>query len=534
MSTSTVALTIEMPSLDASLSWNALESLVVGMSHEVPARALALALDDAQERLLQEACGPRWAPVRGLLAPFACPGCGAREDFARKGKRTRPRKLHTAAGTVELILWHVGCRGCGRNFGPLLVILGLSGKRRTDRLSLDLAELGTQMSFARAGRVDAELAGTSATAGQAHNAMADVAALLTGGHEPDEPDEPDADRPEDDQPEDDQPAVADADAADEPGDGQPGGDQPGGDQPGAAAAGGGGSVAGQSFTAKSGAGERLECRVVGVPVLGPGYLSPKVVMLDGTGGRAGDKTNGVPVNLAIGLTGRSGPVGRRRAHTHLLGLTVGEDWSMMGAQLQEVAAPALVVVDGEAAITVLAQRLWPAAPIQRCWWHLPHGLRKAFYADDAANRHVNPRWARTMAGELAELLREQIRGEHTTEQALADWDAFSARIPAALTSAHAYLDAARPHAFTCLDPDLRKALARLGGPELATGVIERLMRELNARTDIGGVRWTIAGRRDLLTVLTARALRHPAWTEIRRNTRPSNTIQFRLQKFNAT
>src|SRR5664280_774606 len=212
MSTSTVALTIEIPSLDASLSWNALESLVVGMSHEVPARALALALDDAQERLLQEACGPRWAPVRGLLAPFACPGCGAREDFARKGKRTRPRKLHTAAGTVELILWHVGCRGCGRNFAPLLVILGMSGKRRTDRLSLDLAELGTQMSFARAGRVDAELAGTSATAGQAHNAMADVAALLTGGHEP--------------EPDDDQPAVADADAAGEPGDGQPGGDQP--------------------------------------------------------------------------------------------------------------------------------------------------------------------------------------------------------------------------------------------------------------------------------------------------------------------
>src|SRR5665648_290963 len=220
MSTSTVALTIEMPSLDASLSWNALESLVVGMSHEVPARALALALDDAQERLLQEACGPRWAPVRGLLAPFACPGCGAREDFARKGKRTRPRKLHTAAGTVELILWHVGCRGCGRNFAPLLVILGLSGKRRTDRLSLDLAELGTQMSFARAGRVDAELAETSATAGEAHNAMAEVAALPTGAHEPEpdhdqpladephEPDEPDADRPEDDQPEDDQPAVA--------------------------------------------------------------------------------------------------------------------------------------------------------------------------------------------------------------------------------------------------------------------------------------------------------------------------------------
>ena len=100
--------------------------------------------------------------------------------------------------------------------------------------------------------------------------------------------------------------------------------------------------------------------------------------------------------------------------------------------------------------------------------------------------------------------------------------------------AHTYLDAARPHAFTCLDPAVRRALAHLGGPELATGVIERLMREINARTDIGGVRWTIAGLRDLLTVLTARILRHPTWTEIRKNIRPSNTIQFRLQKFNAT
>ena len=50
----------------------------------------------------------------------------------------------------------------------------------------------------------------------------------------------------------------------------------------------------------------------------------------------------------------------------------------MGAQLQHLAAPALVVVAGEGAITMLVQRLWPEVPVQRCWWHLPHGLRKAF------------------------------------------------------------------------------------------------------------------------------------------------------------
>ena len=36
----------------------------------------------------------------------------------------------------------------------------------------------------------------------------------------------------------------------------------------------------------------------------------EVVLLDGTGTRAGSNKNGVGVNVALGLTGRSGPVGR--------------------------------------------------------------------------------------------------------------------------------------------------------------------------------------------------------------------------------
>jgi hypothetical protein len=39
-----------------------------------------------------------------------------------------------------------------------------------------------------------------------------------------------------------------------------------------------------------------------------------------------DKQKRMGVHLAVGLTGRSGPDRRRRAHTHLLVLTVGEDW----------------------------------------------------------------------------------------------------------------------------------------------------------------------------------------------------------------
>jgi len=451
MSATTLTLTIEPGVLDARSSWMEFESLAVAMSREVPLRALEETLADAQERLIDSVCGPRWAPVRDLAAPFGCPRCGAREDFARKGKRTRKRKLHTAAGTVELVLWHVGCRECGRVFAPLLLMLGLSGKRRTDRLTVSLAELGTQVSFARAAGLSRELAGTTATAGQAHNALADTAALLTGAE----------------------------------------------------------------------------------GTLGPGHPAPDVVMLDGTGARAGTNKNGVGVHVALGLTGRSGPDRRRRAHTHLLGLTVGQDWPAMAAQLARLPVPALVVLDGETELTTLTQQLWPATPIQRCWWHLPHGLRKAFYSDDAADRHVNPHWARHTSEQLGELLRDTIRHEQTTDEALACWDAFTQATPDKLTSAHAYLAAARDHAFTCLDPDLRARLARLGGPELGTGVLERVMRELNARTDIGGTRWSVAGLRDLLTVHTARLLHHPAWKEIKRATHRPSTIPFRLQKFNA-
>lgn len=31
---------------------------------------------------------------------------------------------------MELVLWNVGRRGCGRVFAPLLEMFGLSGKRR--------------------------------------------------------------------------------------------------------------------------------------------------------------------------------------------------------------------------------------------------------------------------------------------------------------------------------------------------------------------------------------------------------------------
>ncbi|MGH3627691.1 MAG: ISH6 family transposase [Sciscionella sp.] len=446
MPLSTVALTADLPELP-SLTWVELEAWAVAMREEVPAAALAAALEDLQARLLDEVCGPRWLPVRHLPAPFGCPGCGVMSDFARKGMRTRLRRFDTAAGVVRVRLANVGCRACGRAFAPLLLMLDMTGRRRTDRLSVELAELASQMSFARAGAVASHF-GLPASAGRAHHAVADVAPLLQS---------------------------------------------------------------------------------VGRPDVG-GPSGAEVVVLDGTGMRAGARRLGVDCNVALGIVDRSGPRRRRHAQTALLGLTVDQGWQAMAPQLAALDPPAMVVVDGELAITKLVESVWPDVPVQRCWWHLPRALRWALYADKADHR-----WANDRRAELADLLRRSAREHLAVEQALTRYDQFADTI-SGHHAATELLDGAREQAFTCLRPELRQRLAPLGGPEMGSGVVERIMRELNARTDISGTRWSVAGLRDLVTVQLARITRHPAWATLNKTIRPPNAINYQLGRtnFNAT
>jgi hypothetical protein len=445
----TLALTAQLPELGESLTWSQLEAWAVAMREELPAAALAAALEELQDRLIDRVCGPKWLPVRDLPAPFGCPGCGVMSDFARKGKRTRPRRFDTAAGILRIQLANVGCRSCGRVFAPLLLMLDLSGKRRTDRLMAELAELASQMSFARAGAVAASF-GLPGSGGRAHAAVADLAPLLDG--------------------------IGCADLAQSPG-------------------------------------------------------GADVVLLDGTGMRAGRGRLGVDCNLALGVTARTGPRRRRQVSTALLGLTLNQPWSAMSTQLQSLNPPAVVVVDGELAITALAEAVWPDVPIQRCWWHLPRALRWALYADKAPHP-----WANARRAELVALLRRVARERLTYVQALAAYDAFTAAITAeGHHAAGEVLAGARDQVFTCLRPELQTRLAHLGGPELGSGVLERVMRELNARTDIGGSRWSVDGLRDLITIQLARMTNHPAWTTLRQALRPPNAIAFNLTtaKFNA-
>jgi hypothetical protein len=96
--------------------------------------------------------------------------------------------------------------------------------------------------------------------------------------------------------------------------------------------------------------QRLEPEIDSVPVL----------LLDGTGERAGKKKSGVALHLAIGLVSRRRNVKRVSVEARILGATVAEGWSVMGDLLVGL-APGLILVDGEEELSALAAERFPGA-----------------------------------------------------------------------------------------------------------------------------------------------------------------------------
>lgn len=241
--------------------------------------------------------------------------------------------------------------------------------------------------------------------------------------------------------------------------------------------------------------------------LGPEIDTVPIVLLDGTGVRAGDAKLGVGLHLAIGLVARRREAGRVVVEARLLGATLGEGWDAMASLLAPV-RPGLVIVDGEEELTAMAAELWPAAAVQRCLFHLSKAVQQLSRYTDRVPLAV----AKALRARFDRMLLDAYRSgdaDATTtayEAYLDDLDRAGA--PAAAD----HLRAAQPHALTFLTrPDAgRLVFGDKGRPELGTGVLERVMREMNRRTDVG-VRWSLPGARAILMVKLGRKYRHGQW-----------------------
>lgn len=261
--------------------------------------------------------------------------------------------------------------------------------------------------------------------------------------------------------------------------------------------------------------------------LGPrdGVHEVPVLLLDGTGERAGSAKGGVALHLAVGIVSRQAVSGRRVCGVELLGATLGEPWAVLFDLLDGI-DPSLIVLDGEEELSTLAAQRFAGVPRQRCLWHLVRAVIKLLrYTDRAATRDIDAAiadleliignaWAdRNLdnARECLQLLAERLEDEGA---------------PAAAT----HLRNAAGETFTFLtDPQAGRLVAgHKGRPDVGTGVLERVMREMNRRTDVG-VRWSIPGIRALLMTKLQHKYHHGRWSQDTA-TPPPPTVRISLNR----
>jgi hypothetical protein len=256
--------------------------------------------------------------------------------------------------------------------------------------------------------------------------------------------------------------------------------------------------------------------------LGPDVVDVPILLLDSTGERAGDMLRGTQLHLAVGLMARHLNNGRVVCSVRLLGATLDEKWAAMGRLLENI-RPGLILVDGETPLSDMVAERFPDVPVQRCLWHLVRGMTYTAWREGTSKAH-----RRELRAHLADLLADAHRQQDLPRAQTAYQELIVEMEARGVLRAASYLQAAQPEVFTFIShPDAGRLLfGDKGRPELATGVLERVMRELNRRTDLG-VRWSIDGCRALLMLKLARKYHHPEWPWNHTATHPPKA-RFRL------
>ena len=143
----------------------------------------------------------------------------------------------------------------------------------------------------------------------------------------------------------------------------------------------------------------------------------------------------------------------------------------------------MIVTDREKGLPELIAERFPGVRHQHCEWHLSHTLGHLLYLDGVKVKERRP-----LTAKLAHI----VWGE-TTKDRRAEYTKFCAEL------AH------RPKAHKMLSDALENVLFDEPSSERTSSVMEREMREINRRSDVG-VRWSDRGIDNLLRLRAARRI----------------------------
>jgi len=215
----------------------------------------------------------------------------------------------------------------------------------------------------------------------------------------------------------------------------------------------------------------------------PVSASGEIVYDDSTKVKAGPKERGVSIHLAVTAKPEKIIGKRRRIRKRLLSLKTGTATEIKRS-LKSLKAKA-IVHDGD-------MDLKGCAPlVQRCLWHLVHQLKHFLWLDGLPLNHREP-----YVKELIQILFHTKTVDLMKEKY------------------HCFLDTLRKNLLIQSYGHLKNAqeeisISRENGFDYhTTSPVEREMREINRRADIG-VRWSVPGIENLLLVKTYLAMNEP-------------------------
>jgi hypothetical protein len=213
----------------------------------------------------------------------------------------------------------------------------------------------------------------------------------------------------------------------------------------------------------------------------PEPMSGQTVLVDSTKVKAGAKERGEPVYLAI--TAEPGPLKNQRpsCRKQLVHLHVGNS-KQLKRRLKAMKCTH-VVHDGGEDLTGCALH------VQRCRWHLHYQLKHYLWQDGVPF---------AMRGAFQETMSHILGDRHRGPERYQKWQENLAQIGLITTANH--LSNAANEAFSYLKEPF---------DYIDTSPLEREMRELNRRADIGA-RWSPQGLENVLKLLFHQRLNEPS------------------------
>lgn len=202
------------------------------------------------------------------------------------------------------------------------------------------------------------------------------------------------------------------------------------------------------------------------------------VVADGTKVPAGEGLRGEDLSVAFQLEGRRTESGRTVVEKRVIGMGVGMGhWQETLATAGE---PDLLVTDGETGLRELVSWYFERTRHQLCEWHVAYGMAHMLGLDGMA---VSER--KKLSGKLSGILsRGGASARKQYRRFVQTLDAYP--------RAQGLLERARPY-----------LLYSPPSPERTTSVMEREMREVNRRTDVGA-RWSVPGLTNLTKLRLAK------------------------------